>query len=77
MSVSLPEPNILPESFKKKDVVEILSHKKAYNACEYNWDCFTEELHRFHKKTDIAKYEKQCKILEGVLQLQMLCVRKN
>ncbi|XP_047672927.1 delphilin isoform X1 [Tachysurus fulvidraco] len=31
-SISLPEPTILPESFKKKDVVEILSHKKAYNA---------------------------------------------
>ncbi|XP_026771766.1 delphilin isoform X3 [Pangasianodon hypophthalmus] len=31
-SISLPEPAILPESFKKKDVVEILSHKKAYNA---------------------------------------------
>ncbi|KPP68245.1 delphilin-like, partial [Scleropages formosus] len=30
-----PKPTILPESFKKKDVVEILSHKKAYNACEY------------------------------------------
>ncbi|XP_029102817.1 delphilin [Scleropages formosus] len=30
--ISLPEPTILPESFKKKDVVEILSHKKAYNA---------------------------------------------
>uniref|UniRef100_A0A8C9SI12 Grid2 interacting protein n=1 Tax=Scleropages formosus TaxID=113540 RepID=A0A8C9SI12_SCLFO len=27
-----PKPTILPESFKKKDVVEILSHKKAYNA---------------------------------------------
>ncbi|KAM9463138.1 delphilin isoform 2-T2 [Clarias gariepinus] len=26
------KPTILPESFKKKDVVEILSHKKAYNA---------------------------------------------
>ncbi|XP_042293609.1 delphilin isoform X3 [Sceloporus undulatus] len=25
------KPNPLPESFKKKDVVEILSHKKAYN----------------------------------------------
>jgi len=33
--VSLPEPTFLPENFKKKDVVEILSHKKAYNACEY------------------------------------------
>ncbi|KAG9267670.1 delphilin isoform X1 [Astyanax mexicanus] len=31
-SISLPEPTFLPESFKKKDVVEILSHKKAYNA---------------------------------------------
>ncbi|XP_070304819.1 delphilin-like [Salvelinus sp. IW2-2015] len=31
-SISLPEPAFLPESFKKKDVVEILSHKKAYNA---------------------------------------------
>ncbi|KAI7797279.1 putative delphilin, partial [Triplophysa rosa] len=31
-SISLPEPAFLPENFKKKDVVEILSHKKAYNA---------------------------------------------
>ncbi|XP_077057212.1 delphilin isoform X3 [Siphateles boraxobius] len=31
-SISLPEPTFLPENFKKKDVVEILSHKKAYNA---------------------------------------------
>lgn len=31
-SVSPPEPAFLPENFKKKDVVEILSHKKAYNA---------------------------------------------
>ncbi|XP_030631589.1 delphilin [Chanos chanos] len=31
-SISFPEPTFLPESFKKKDVVEILSHKKAYNA---------------------------------------------
>lgn len=30
-AISLPEPSLLPESFKKKDVVEILSHKKAYN----------------------------------------------
>ncbi|CAM4619375.1 delphilin isoform X1 [Caretta caretta] len=30
-AISLPEPTLLPESFKKKDVVEILSHKKAYN----------------------------------------------
>lgn len=37
VSVSLPEPTFLPESFKKKDVIEILSHKKAYNACEYDW----------------------------------------
>ncbi|XP_008303533.1 delphilin, partial [Stegastes partitus] len=34
-SISPPEPAFLPENFKKKDVVEILSHKKAYNACEY------------------------------------------
>ncbi|XP_067343612.1 delphilin isoform X11 [Channa argus] len=27
-----PKPAFLPENFKKKDVVEILSHKKAYNA---------------------------------------------
>ncbi|XP_041939719.1 delphilin [Alosa sapidissima] len=26
------KPTFLPESFKKKDVIEILSHKKAYNA---------------------------------------------
>ncbi|XP_051272853.1 delphilin isoform X2 [Dicentrarchus labrax] len=32
LSVSPPEPAFLPENFKKKDVVEILSHKKAYNA---------------------------------------------
>uniref|UniRef100_A0A3B3RAH3 Grid2 interacting protein n=1 Tax=Paramormyrops kingsleyae TaxID=1676925 RepID=A0A3B3RAH3_9TELE len=31
-TISSPEPSILPETFKKKDVVEILSHKKAYNA---------------------------------------------
>uniref|UniRef100_A0A452GG98 Uncharacterized protein n=1 Tax=Gopherus agassizii TaxID=38772 RepID=A0A452GG98_9SAUR len=30
-AISLPEPTLLSESFKKKDVVEILSHKKAYN----------------------------------------------
>ncbi|XP_051655730.1 delphilin isoform X4 [Manacus candei] len=30
-TISLPEPTLLPENFKKKDVVEILSHKKAYN----------------------------------------------
>ncbi|KAJ8283990.1 hypothetical protein COCON_G00028400 [Conger conger] len=30
--ISLPEPTFLPETFKKKDVIEILSHKKAYNA---------------------------------------------
>uniref|UniRef100_A0A3Q3RSJ8 Glutamate receptor, ionotropic, delta 2 (Grid2) interacting protein, b n=1 Tax=Mastacembelus armatus TaxID=205130 RepID=A0A3Q3RSJ8_9TELE len=27
-----PKPAFLPDNFKKKDVVEILSHKKAYNA---------------------------------------------
>ncbi|XP_022598084.1 delphilin [Seriola dumerili] len=31
-SISPPEPAFVPENFKKKDVVEILSHKKAYNA---------------------------------------------
>ncbi|XP_034425679.1 delphilin isoform X3 [Hippoglossus hippoglossus] len=31
-SISPPEPAFPPENFKKKDVVEILSHKKAYNA---------------------------------------------
>ncbi|KAK5850567.1 hypothetical protein PBY51_001436 [Eleginops maclovinus] len=31
-SMSPPEPAFQPENFKKKDVVEILSHKKAYNA---------------------------------------------
>ncbi|KAF7659610.1 hypothetical protein LDENG_00295580 [Lucifuga dentata] len=31
-SICPPEPAFLPENFKKKDVVEILSHKKAYNA---------------------------------------------
>ncbi|XP_051988708.1 delphilin-like [Xyrauchen texanus] len=30
--VSFPEPSPQTETFKKKDVVEILSHKKAYNA---------------------------------------------
>ncbi|XP_072205642.1 delphilin isoform X4 [Excalfactoria chinensis] len=30
-TISLPEPTFMPETFKKKDVVEILSHKKAYN----------------------------------------------
>ncbi|KAF3853341.1 hypothetical protein F7725_014029 [Dissostichus mawsoni] len=30
------KPAFLPENFKKKDVVEILSHKKAYNACKYH-----------------------------------------
>ncbi|XP_028841691.1 delphilin isoform X2 [Denticeps clupeoides] len=30
--VSVPEPMPQPETFKKRDVVEILSHKKAYNA---------------------------------------------
>uniref|UniRef100_A0A3Q3VYZ7 Glutamate receptor, ionotropic, delta 2 (Grid2) interacting protein, a n=1 Tax=Mola mola TaxID=94237 RepID=A0A3Q3VYZ7_MOLML len=30
--LSPPEPAFLPDNFKKKDVVEILSHKKAYNA---------------------------------------------
>lgn len=33
-SASLPEPVPGPEPFRKKDVVEILSHKKAYNTCE-------------------------------------------
>ena len=32
--VSVPEPIHLPETFKKKDVIEILSHKKAHNACK-------------------------------------------
>lgn len=32
--VSPTEPAFLPENLKKKDVVEILSHKKAYNACK-------------------------------------------
>jgi hypothetical protein len=31
---SLPEPVPRPEPFRKKEVVEILSHKKAYNTCE-------------------------------------------
>ncbi|XP_062234863.1 delphilin [Platichthys flesus] len=31
-SISPPESAFPPENFKKKDVVEILSHKKAYNA---------------------------------------------
>lgn len=32
--VPAPEPTIQLETFKKKDVIEILSHKKAYNACK-------------------------------------------
>lgn len=32
--VPVPEPALQPEAFKKKDVIEILSHKKAYNACK-------------------------------------------
>lgn len=35
-SVPVPDPSPQLETFKKKDVIEILSHKKAYNACEYN-----------------------------------------
>lgn len=35
-SVPAPDPSPLLETFKKKDVIEILSHKKAYNACKYN-----------------------------------------
>lgn len=31
-----PDPSPQLETFKKKDVIEILSHKKAYNACKYN-----------------------------------------
>ncbi|XP_031168339.1 delphilin isoform X1 [Sander lucioperca] len=31
-SMPVPEPSHLLETFKKKDVIEILSHKKAYNA---------------------------------------------
>lgn len=33
--VPAPEPSPQPDTFKKKDVIEILSHKKAYNACKY------------------------------------------
>lgn len=33
--VPAPEPTPQLETFKKKDVIEILSHKKAYNACKY------------------------------------------
>lgn len=33
-SLTLPEPVPGPEPFRKKEVVEILSHKKAYNTCE-------------------------------------------
>lgn len=35
-SVPAPDPSPQLETFKKKDVIEILSHKKAYNACKYN-----------------------------------------
>lgn len=49
LSVSPPEPAFLPENFKKKDVVEILSHKKAYNACEYE----NMAACRTHKHTPI------------------------
>nr|XP_015801164.2 delphilin isoform X1 [Nothobranchius furzeri] len=31
-SLPAPEPSLQQETFKKKDVIEILSHKKAYNA---------------------------------------------
>ncbi|XP_022608425.1 delphilin-like [Seriola dumerili] len=31
-SMPAPEPSLQSETFKKKDVIEILSHKKAYNA---------------------------------------------
>ncbi|XP_053194854.1 delphilin [Scomber japonicus] len=31
-SLPVPEPSPQPDTFKKKDVIEILSHKKAYNA---------------------------------------------
>lgn len=34
--VPVPDPSPQLETFKKKDVIEILSHKKAYNACEYH-----------------------------------------
>lgn len=34
--VPVPEPLPHLETFKKKDVIEILSHKKAYNACKYS-----------------------------------------
>lgn len=34
--VAAPEPTIQTETFKKKDIIEILSHKKAYNACKCN-----------------------------------------
>lgn len=47
MSVSLPEPAFLPESFKKKDVVEILSYKKAYNACEYDHAVAARDLNLY------------------------------
>lgn len=36
LSVPVPDPSPQLETFKKKDVIEILSHKKAYNACKYN-----------------------------------------
>lgn len=35
-AVPVPDPSPQLETFKKKDVIEILSHKKAYNACKYN-----------------------------------------
>lgn len=34
-SVPAPDPSPQLETFKKKDVIEILSYKKAYNACKY------------------------------------------
>lgn len=36
LSVPVPDPSPQLETFKKKDVIEILSHKKAYNACKYH-----------------------------------------
>lgn len=55
LSVSPPEPAFLPENFKKKDVVEILSHKKAYNACEYDDDEAAGHTHTWKAEAQVCE----------------------
>lgn len=40
--VPASEPSL--ESFKKKDVIRILSQKKAYNACKYNHSVYVSTI---------------------------------